>query len=198
MGRKEMQAVRQHGVPRLRVKAKHLTEIGVEMVDGRVTAVSAEGRPVLDDGRVLDVANVIWCTGFRQTFDWIDLPVVGDDGWPREYRGGVDSAPGLFFCGLSFQYAFSSMVLPGAGRDAAYVVKKIAAPARRRKSLLRPEAPHIGIGGCHVSSNVSTGVVPVHFEGARDHRRCRTGSASGGAALASAASGTVTRQRRRG
>jgi putative flavoprotein involved in K+ transport len=109
--------VRHHGVPRLQVKAKHLTEIGVEMVDGRVSAVSADGRPALDDGRVLDVANVIWCTGFRQTFDWIDLLVVGDDGWPREYRGGVDSAPGFFFCGLSFQYAFSSMVpRPGPGR----------------------------------------------------------------------------------
>ena len=107
--------MRHHGVPRLRVKAKHLTEIGVEMVDGRVTAVSADGRPVLDDGWVLDVANVVWCTGFRQTFDWIDVPVVGDDGWPREYRGGVDSALGLFFCGLSFQYVFSSMVLPGRG-----------------------------------------------------------------------------------
>jgi hypothetical protein len=144
MGRKEMQAVRHHGAPRLRVKAKHLTEIGVEVVDGRVTAVSADARPVLDDGRVLDVANVIWCTGFRQTFDWIDLPIVGDDGWPREYRGGVDSAPGLFFCGLSFQYAFSSMVLPGLGRDAAYVVKKIAARAQT-KSLLRPQAAHIAI-----------------------------------------------------
>jgi putative flavoprotein involved in K+ transport len=142
MGRKEMQAVRHHGAPRLRVKAKHLTEIGVEVVDGRVTAVSADARPVLDDGRVLDVANVIWCTGFRQTFDWIDLPIVGDDGWPREYRGGVDSAPGLFFCGLSFQYAFSSMVLPGLGRDAACVVKKIAGP-RAKESACCGRRPNI-------------------------------------------------------
>lgn len=133
MGRKQMQAVRHHGAPRLRVKAKHLTERGVEMVDGRVSGVSADGRPVLDDGRVLDVANVIWCTGFRQTFDWIDLPIVGDDGWPREYRGVVDSVPDLFFCGLSFQYAFGSMVLPGVGRDAAYVVKKIAARAQTKE-----------------------------------------------------------------
>src|SRR5215207_10890004 len=128
MGRKEMQAVRHHGVPRLRVKAKHLTERGVEMVDGRVTAVSADGRPVLDDGRVLDVANVVWCTGFRQTFDWIDLPVVGDDGWPREYRGGVDSAPAsssAVFVPVRLQLDG----LTGVGRDAAYVVKKIAARA---------------------------------------------------------------------
>ena len=43
------------------------------------------------------------------------------DGWPSELRGVVTDAPGLFFCGLSFQFAFSSMVLPGVGRDAAYV-----------------------------------------------------------------------------
>jgi putative flavoprotein involved in K+ transport len=86
-----------------------------------------QGRPVLGDDRVLEVANVVWCTGFRQVFDWIRLPVFGADGWPEELRGVVAAAPGLFFCGLSFQYAFSSMVLPGVGRDAEYVVRRIAA-----------------------------------------------------------------------
>jgi putative flavoprotein involved in K+ transport len=60
-------------------------------------------------------------------FDWIDLPIIGAGGWPREMRGVVPDAPGLFFCGLSFQYAFSSMVLPGVGRDAAYVAEQIEA-----------------------------------------------------------------------
>ncbi len=88
------------------------------------------GRPLLDDGQVLDVANVVWCTGFRQVFDWIAPPVTNGDGWPDEYRGVVESVPGLFFCGLSFQYAFSSMVFPGIGRDAAYVASRIARRAR--------------------------------------------------------------------
>lgn len=70
------------------------------------------------------------CTGFRQAFEWIGLPVIADDGWPQEYRGVVDAAPGLFFCGLSFQYAFASMVFPGIGRDAAYVADRIDARAR--------------------------------------------------------------------
>ena len=48
-----------------------------------------------------------------------------------EYRGVVDAAPGLFFCGLSFQYAFSSMVFPGVGRDADYVARRIVARCRR-------------------------------------------------------------------
>ena len=75
--------------------------------------------------QVLDVANVIWCTGFRQVFDWIDLPIFGVGGWPRELRGVVLEAPGLFFCGLAFQYAAASTVLPGVGRDAAYVVEHL-------------------------------------------------------------------------
>jgi putative flavoprotein involved in K+ transport len=83
------------------------------------------------DGSPRDVATVVWATGFRQTFDWIHLPILNDEGWPRELRGVVDDAPGLFFCGLAFQYAFSSMVLPGVGRDAAFVADRIAARSRR-------------------------------------------------------------------
>ena len=87
----------------------------------------ADGRPVLGDGSVLDVGNVVWCTGFRQVFDWIRLPILDERGWPTEYRGVVDGTPGLFFCGLSYQYAFASMVFPGIGRDADYVARRIAA-----------------------------------------------------------------------
>jgi putative flavoprotein involved in K+ transport len=124
MGRKALEEVRFHGGPNIRVKRSDLRDRGVERVLERVTGVQ-HGRPVLADGRVLDVANVVWCTGFRQVFDWIDLPIFGADGWPREMRGVVSEAPGLFFCGLAFQYAFSSTVLPGVGRDAAYVAEQI-------------------------------------------------------------------------
>jgi putative flavoprotein involved in K+ transport len=134
MGRKEMQEIRYHGGPMLRVKRADLLARGVERVHDRVTGVQ-DGRPQLADGRVLDVANVVWATGFRQVFDWIKTPVIGADGWPREYRGVAEDAPGLFFCGLSFQYAFSSMVLPGVGRDAAYVARRIAARAGADRSL---------------------------------------------------------------
>jgi hypothetical protein len=97
----------------------------VQRNTARVTGVT-DGLPVLADGTVLGVRNVIWCTGFKQVFDWIEVPIFGDDGWPREYRGVGDEAPGLFFCGLSFRYAFRSMVFPGVGRDAEYVARQIA------------------------------------------------------------------------
>ncbi|WP_371401133.1 NAD(P)/FAD-dependent oxidoreductase [Kribbella sp. NBC_00662] len=134
MGKKEMDHIRHHGGPMIRVKRADLLERGVERVPARVTGTQ-DGLPMLADGRVLDVANVVWATGFRQVFDWIKMPLVGADGWPREYRGVAENAPGLFFCGLSFQYAFSSMVLPGVGRDAAYVAKRISARVRSERSL---------------------------------------------------------------
>jgi putative flavoprotein involved in K+ transport len=129
IGRKEMDEIRFHGGPALRHKPADLIERGVERDLERVTGVR-NGRPVLGD-REVDVTNVVWCTGFRQVFEWIDLPVFGADGWPREYRGVVAEAPGLFFCGLAMQYAFSSMVLPGVGRDAAYVADRISQRSER-------------------------------------------------------------------
>ncbi len=132
MGRREMDKVRHQGAPTTRVKRHHLLARGVERTEHKVTGASPEGRPQLDDGRVLDVANVVWATGFRPDFGWIEAEITGEDGWPREYRGVVEKVPGLFFCGLSFQFAFSSMVLPGVGRDAAYIASRIERHARAR------------------------------------------------------------------
>ncbi|MFD5177184.1 flavin-containing monooxygenase [Nocardia sp. NPDC058379] len=129
IGRKQLREVRFHGGPMLRVKRADLAERGVERITQRVRGVR-DGRPELDDGTLLEVRNIVWATGFRQVFDWIDLPVFDENGWPREYRGVVDDAPGLFFCGLSFQYAFSSMVFPGVGRDAEYLARRIVARSR--------------------------------------------------------------------
>jgi putative flavoprotein involved in K+ transport len=126
IGRKAMEEIRAHGGPMIRVKREDLAKRGVERVLSRVTGVSG-GLPMLDDGRVVDAANVVWCTGFRQVLDWIKLPILREDGWPTEYRGVVETTPGLFFCGLSFQFGFSSMVLPGISRDAEYLARLIAA-----------------------------------------------------------------------
>ena len=125
IGRKAMDEIRFHGGPMLRVKREDLAQRGVERVLNRVTGVR-DGLPVLDDGRVIDAANVVWCTGFQQVFDWINLPILDEKGWPLEYRGVVEAAPGLYFCGLSMQFAFSSMVFPGIGRDADYIARHIA------------------------------------------------------------------------
>ena len=153
MGRKEVDHVRFHGGPSLRLKATELADRGVERNTARFVGVQ-DGRPMLDDGQVIDAANVVWCTGFRQVFDWIKLPIFDGRGWPVEYRGVVEGAPGLYFCGLSFQYAFSSMILPGVGRDAEYVADAIV-------RQLRPEpveGPSTGSGRMGTNSGRITAV----------------------------------------
>ena len=133
IGRHAMAEDRLHGGPLLRVKRRDLAERGVERLTERVVGVQ-DGLPVLEGGRVVEAANVVWCTGFRQAFDWIDGLVLDDHGWPREYRGVVPDAPGLFFTGLAFQYSFSSMLIAGASRDAAYIARHID---QRQQSRVR-------------------------------------------------------------
>jgi putative flavoprotein involved in K+ transport len=125
-GRKMRPHIRHGGAPLLRYRKADLLAAGVERVLARTAGVE-NGLPVLDDGRVLDVKNVVWCTGFRPDFSWIQLPYeIGDDGYPVQYRGAVASAPGLYFVGLPFLHSFASMLVGGAGRDAERVAKHIA------------------------------------------------------------------------
>lgn len=131
IGRKMAPEIRKGGGPLLRIRRQDLLEGGVEMHDARTVGVE-DGKPMLADGTVLDVATVVWCTGFRPDFSWVEPAVIGEDGWPVENRGVVDSAPGLYFLGIPFQYGFTSMLVVGAGRDAAYVADRIAARAARR------------------------------------------------------------------
>lgn len=124
IGRRALPKLVTHAAPLIRVRTKDLARAGVERVP-RVAGVQ-NGLPLLEDGQVLEVENVIWCTGFRQDFPWIDLPVFREDGRPVHDRGVVPSEPGLYFVGLVGQYSFSSDVIPGTGRDAGYVAKQIA------------------------------------------------------------------------
>jgi putative flavoprotein involved in K+ transport len=128
-----------HGAdPLVRTRSRDILAAGVERAP-RVTGVEG-GRPVLEDGRVLDVANVIWCTGFRTDFGWIDLPVFDEAGSPQHVRGVVDSEPGLYFLGLEFLYSASSSVLPSRGRDAAYIAKHLDARQRGTAEVEPAEA----------------------------------------------------------
>ena len=135
IGRKAQPRFISHGAPLIRVKLKDLAAAGVEQVPR--TVGTQDGHPALEDGRVLDVSNVIWCTGFKEEFSWIDLPIFDGNERPLHERGVVVGEPGLYFVGLPFQYALSSDVLPGVGRDAEYIAKHIVSGeptnSRRRR-----------------------------------------------------------------
>jgi putative flavoprotein involved in K+ transport len=128
IGRKIRPQVLARGGPLIRVKERDLLAAGIERVTR--TAGVRDGLPLLSDGRVLQVANLIWCTGYEPGFDWIDLPVLGK-GEPRHKRGVVPQVPGLYFTGLHFLYALSSAMIHGAGRDAHYIAGQIVVRAKR-------------------------------------------------------------------
>jgi len=123
LGRKVRPHVLAEGAPLIRVKSEDLAAAGVERVPKTVGV--RDGLPLLEDGRSLDVANVIWCTGFRQDFSWIEAPVFDDDAEVVHARG-VCSQHGLYFLGLDFLYSFTSENVGGVGRDARYIAGHIA------------------------------------------------------------------------
>ncbi len=130
--------------PLIRVKPKDLSASGIERVP-RVTGVRG-GRPVVEGGRSLEAATVVWCTGFHADFSWIDLPVFGTDGEPMHERGVVAAEPGLYFVGLHFLHAMTSSIITGVDRDARFVARHLTKrQGRRPHEGPRVEPPRDGV-----------------------------------------------------
>jgi putative flavoprotein involved in K+ transport len=128
-----------HSGPLVRVKSADLAAAGVERV-ARTVGVR-DGLPVLAGGDPVDVANVVWCTGYRPDTSWIDLPVPDLHGDPVTRRGVVPGWPGLYFLGRLFQYALASSMIHGVGRDAEYIAGHVL--SRTRAGVTR----HYGVHG---------------------------------------------------
>jgi putative flavoprotein involved in K+ transport len=168
IGRKVRPKVLSQGGALIRVKPAELEAAAIHRAP-RVIGVR-DGLPLLDDGRSLDVANVVWCTGFAAGFDWIDLPIfkmgtlggfpnppaMGSGGGPAsaprvdphavghgepEHEAGVvPEAPGLYFVGLHFLYAFSSTMIHGVSRDAKRIARAVASRAAQAATAAAPRA----------------------------------------------------------
>jgi putative flavoprotein involved in K+ transport len=139
-----------HGGPLVRIRSKDIVASGIQRV-GRVVGCDA-GRPVIGDGRVLDVSAVLWCGGFGFDFGWVRLPIFAPDGYPLHDQGRVTCEPGLYFVGLPFQRSLSSSTLVGVGRDAALVAGWIkealrhSTRAKRRDLALAPDNQQSSFG----------------------------------------------------
>lgn len=127
-GRRMIAAAGSGGAPRMRIRPADLSAAGVERV-ARLSG-TRDGRPRLEDGSLLEVANVVWCTGFVRDFRWIEISVFDAGGEPRHSRGVVESAPGLYFVGLPYLHSLASALIGGVGRDAAYVAKRVTERGR--------------------------------------------------------------------
>lgn len=102
-------------------------------------ALSAQdGLPLLEGyGAARDIGAIVWCTGFRPDYGWMELPALGLDGQPLHRRGVATGLPGLGFVGMRFQYRMGSALLGGVGEDAAHVVGHIAAYAGEMRKATR-------------------------------------------------------------
>ncbi len=145
IGRTAVRSVRDRGGPLERVRPADLAAAGVERRFERVTGVES-GWPRLAGGEVVEVANIVWCTGFRPDFEWIEVPLRLVDGWPVHRHGVVEGVPGLYLAGMPFQHTGASSLIGGVGRDAALVARHICGVAFGQggsASRLRSEARHV-------------------------------------------------------
>jgi putative flavoprotein involved in K+ transport len=101
---------------------RELRRHGVEL---KPRAVGGSGRTVsFADGSRLDVDAVIWATGYRPDYGWIDVAVTDEAGAAR-HRRGVTDVSGLYFLGLSWQHTRGSALLGWVKEDAAFVAEQI-------------------------------------------------------------------------
>jgi putative flavoprotein involved in K+ transport len=132
VGRKIRPKLISAGGPLIRIKPEQFTTAGIKRVP-KVNGAS-NGMPKLENDQLVDVKNIVWCTGYNTSFSWIDLPGFNGKEIIMQDRGIVKSVPGLYFTGLHFLYSFSSTMIHGAARDAGYIVKDI----RRRVTTDEP------------------------------------------------------------
>lgn len=71
------------------------------------------------------VRSIVWATGFRVAYDWIDVPVFDESGDPV-HRGGITAHPGVFFIGLRWLTKYKSFFIYGIGEDAQRLAAHIA------------------------------------------------------------------------
>jgi putative flavoprotein involved in K+ transport len=103
---------------------KRLERAGVRF---RPRLVDAEGGTVrfADHSLLDDVGVVVWATGYRADYAWIQVPGVVREGHVV-HRRGVSEVPGLYFIGLSWQHTRGSALLGFVNDDAAYLADRIA------------------------------------------------------------------------
>jgi putative flavoprotein involved in K+ transport len=109
------------------------TTIDKMIAERGITApVEERYRPVWEptkEVRALDVAaagitSVVWCTGFRSDYRWIELPIFEGRGYPVHHRG-VTTARGLYFIGLPWLHTWGSGRFSGVATDAEHLAERI-------------------------------------------------------------------------
>ncbi|TDF36301.1 FAD-dependent oxidoreductase [Alteromonadaceae bacterium M269] len=72
-----------------------------------------------------NITSVIWCTGYKPDYRWLDIPTLGQDQRP-EHEYGISHIPGLYFLGLNWQRYWGSGRLYQVGLDAQYICEQLS------------------------------------------------------------------------
>jgi putative flavoprotein involved in K+ transport len=97
---------------------KRLETAGVR-IRPRLVATTGRTATFADDS-TLDVDVVVWATGYRADYSWIDVPGVLRDG-RVVHRRGITDVPGLYFIGLTWQHTRGSALLGFVAEDARHL-----------------------------------------------------------------------------
>jgi putative flavoprotein involved in K+ transport len=116
---------------------RYIAEHSMELVGSQeAVSLTQPGEPPVQlDLRDRGIRSVLWATGYKRDYSWLQAPVLDARGEIRHHRGET-SAPGLFVLGLQFMTRRNSSFIDGVGRDA----EEIAEAIHRPEAKLRREA----------------------------------------------------------
>jgi putative flavoprotein involved in K+ transport len=120
---------------------KYIDGEGITAPPGhRYTPVWQPDRPVTElDPVAAGITSIVWSTGFRSDWSWIDLPIFDGAGYPT-HRRGVTSMPGVYVLGLPWLYTWGSGRFVGVGRDAGYLAERIVEHLADARELVGTES----------------------------------------------------------
>lgn len=131
IGRRAASGFLDRGAPLIGTAPADLRDAGITAVPR--FAGTRGGLPLLADGSTLDVDSILWATGYRPDYSWIDGLVTDARGWPAAPRGVSAEDPGLYFLGIPFQYSLTSGLLGGVGRDAEHIARNLVPAVARTR-----------------------------------------------------------------
>ncbi len=110
---------------------EYITKTGMEVEANKTTPEApSNGAPSTKAILTLDlqsagISTIIWASGYKLDFGWVQIPVFDEMGYPVHQRG-VTACPGLYFLGLHWLYKRKSALLYGVGEDAAFIASAVA------------------------------------------------------------------------
>jgi len=94
------------------------------IISGR-TKDALNNEVIFENSKISSIKNIVWATGYRPNFKWIEGLELDENSYPKNFRG-VSNIDGLYFIGLPWMYTRGSATLGGVSKDASYLANIIS------------------------------------------------------------------------